>query len=348
MSGKFKINCLKVSTILSFLLFFQFSFAQYDFTELSGKIDTYKKDLGNNVVVMIYKDGKMIYEKKTGEFDKKTLAPIASCSKCLTAALVMTYVDEGKLSLDTKVADYLPIFAKYGKKYITIRHCLSHQTGIEADKGLAGFFKRSRFASLEEEVNSFAAKEIQSNPGTEFRYSTIGLNIAARVLEVITKKKFDQLIAERILRPLGMRTTSFFNENGAVNPSGGARSTAAEYMNFLAMILDKGMFNGKRILSENAIAEMEKAQVTKDIIKYAPKAAEGFTYGLGEWILETDKDGKTTVVSSPGLFGTMPIVDHCRGYACIFFVKDLLSEQQKNMYMDMKASIDKSLNANCP
>ncbi|MDE3236538.1 MAG: beta-lactamase family protein [Bacteroidota bacterium] len=352
MSVKFLKPCIKVSTVLSFLLFFQSAFAQYDFSSVDKKLDSYKKELGGNIVALIYKNNKVIYDKKLGDFDKKTVAPIASCSKWLTAAMVMTLVDEGKISLDDKVSKYLPIFAKYGKGYITIRHCLSHQTGIEQERtNLIGILQRRKYASLEEEVNDLASKkEIEYNPGTGFHYGSAGLNIAARVCEVVTRKSFNQLMIEKIFRPLGMRSTTFQNENYSLapNPSGGARSNAEEYMNFLVMILNKGVFNGKRILSENAIAEMQKEENTLDMVKYTPKAGEGYTYGLGEWIMEKDAGGKATVVASPGLFGTWPMVDNCRGYACIFFVKTLLgSEQKRNIYIDLKKEIDDQIPSNC-
>src|SRR6267154_66101 len=60
--------------------------------------------------------------------------------------------------------------------------------------GLKRLLERRQFASLEEEVNSFAARDIRANPGTDFWYGNVGLNIAGRVLEVISKKKFDLLI----------------------------------------------------------------------------------------------------------------------------------------------------------
>jgi CubicO group peptidase (beta-lactamase class C family) len=110
------------------------------------------------------------------------------------------------------------------------------------------------------------------------------------------------------------------------------------------MILNKGMFKGKRILSENAIAQMQQAQTTPTMIKYTPKAGEGYNYGLGEWLLEQDANGKGICVASPGLFGTWPMVDNCRGYAAIIFVKTLLAgEQKKEVYMDIKSSIDEVL-----
>ncbi len=322
--------------------------AQYDFSQVTVKLEGAKKQLGGDVAALIYKDGKIVYQKEIGDFNIKTQAPIASCSKWLTAALVMWFVDQGKISLDDKVSQYLPIFAKYGKSYITIRHCLSHQTGVDSDKKGLGLLARRKYKTLEEEVDDFAAKkEIDANPGTEFAYSGVGLNIAARVLEVVGKRNFPQLMMEKITRPLSMRNTTFqIDYERAPNPSGGAYSTAADYLNFLTMMMDKGMFKGKRILSEASVDEMRKIQTTGLPIAFAPKAAEGYQYGLGNWIIEADTSGKGTVVTSPGLFGTWPMIDYCRGYACIFLVKSFLGEARKEIYMDIKTAIDAVIPAN--
>lgn len=345
MSLKINSICLNCSILSVFLLFFQFSFSQADFSQVDALLQKNEKLLGNGAVALIYKDGKIIHSKELGEFNAKTQAPIASCSKWLTAALVMMFVDEGKLKLDEPVSKYVPVFNKYMKGYITLRQCLAHTTGIENDKGaLFKILQRSKYANLEEEMNAIAAKEISNNAGTEFHYGGIGLNIAGRVVEVITKKSFDRVIQEKLLRPLKMRATSFMNENGyAPNPSGGARSTANDYMNFLSMILNKGMFEGKRILSEKAIEEMQTPQFTNLPVKYTPKVAEGLHYGLGEWIQEEDAQGKSTVVSSPGLFGTWPYVDKCRNYAAIVFVKTLLGEQKKDFMVQFKGAVDEAM-----
>jgi CubicO group peptidase (beta-lactamase class C family) len=348
MSRNIILTCVKVSLFTTCLLIFQAGFAQYNFTETNIKIDSYKKQFDGNISVLVYREGKIIYEKNLGDFNTKTQAPIASCSKWLTAALVMVLVDEGKLSLSDKVSKYLPIFSKYSKGYITIKDCLAHLTGIESEPiKLSTLLQRARFNSLEEEVDNFASKkEIVANPGLEFRYSNIGLNIAGRIVEIVSRKGFEQVMQEKILRPLQMRNTSFSSFN-AVNPSGGAISTAADYMNFLSMILDKGMFKGKRILSEQSIALMQTAQTNSSMIKYAPKAAQGYNYGFGEWILETDEQGVSTVVASPGLFGTWPMIDKCRNYACIFFTKGLLGEEKRDVYLDIKKTIDAQIIANC-
>ena len=348
MTYKMSSNCRKRMLTLNFMLFCLASFSQYNFSEVDKKIAEAQKNLSKNLVVLIYKDGKIVYKKESGEFKMTSQEPIASCSKWLTAALVMTFVDQGKISLDDKVSTYLPIFAKYGKGYITLRHCLSHMTGIQQEPvKLMTLFERRKYATLEDEVNDFASKkEIDFNPGSGFFYGGVGLDLAARVIEVVAKRQFEQLMQERIMRPLNMRSTSFFSDR-AVNPSGGAISAAIDYLNFLTMILNKGTFNGKTILSEKAIAEMQKPQTSLEMIKYAPKAAEGFNYGLGEWIQEVDANGNSTVVCCPGLFGTWPMVDKCRGYACIFFMKGSLGEEKKDIYLDIKRSIDAVIPSNC-
>lgn len=348
MSLKTLRTCPKFSLFLFLLLLLQSAHAQYDFSEVDQLLEKNKKLLGNNVVALVWKDGKIIYQKEIGtDFNAKTQAPIANCSKWLTAAAIMTLVDEGKLSLDDPVSKYLPVLDKYMKSYITLRQCLSHTTGIDNGKnGVAKLLERRKYETLEEEANAIAAREISNNPGKEFAYGSSGLNLAARVVEIVSKKEFGRLVQEKITRPLKMRATTFANDNGAApNPSGGARSTALDYMNFLVMILNKGTFEGKRILSEEAIAEMQRNHFPGLPVKYTPPIAQGYEYGLGEWIQEKDANGNSTVVSSPGLFGTWPYVDKCRNYAAIIFVKTLLSEQKKDFYLQFKEAVDAQVGA---
>jgi len=350
MSYKTNANCLKFSLLIALLLLLQPSFGQYNFSQVDELLAKNQKALGGDVIAMVYKDGKIIYKKELNkEFTGKTQAPIASCSKWLTAALAMMFVEEGKISLDDPVTKYIPMFTSYSKRYITIRHCLTHTTGIHAEEpGLKAILQGKKYATLEDEVNSFAKREIERNPGEMFFYSNIGLNIVGRILEIVSKKTFDRLMAERLLRPLKMRQTSFYIDyDKSMNPSGGAVSTANDYINFLSMILNKGMFEGKRLLSEKSIAEMQKVQTGNAVIKYEPAVAQGYGYGLGNWILEKDAAGAGTVISSPGLFGTFPYVDYCRGYACLFFVRTLLNEQKKEIYNSLKEAIDQQIPSNC-
>ncbi|MBS1919074.1 MAG: serine hydrolase [Bacteroidetes bacterium] len=349
MSYKVKAICLKSSLTLVLLLLLQPLFAQYNFSQLDQTLTSNQKALGNNVVFQLWNKDSILYKKEMGDFNSKTQAPIASCSKWLTAALVMIFVDEGKISLDDPVVKYIPVFGNYFKNYITIRQCLSHLTGIKSEERLfKRIMDRKKYSSLEDEVNSFAAKDIQSNAGTEFRYSEIGLNIAGRILEIVSKRRFDLLAKQKLFNPLGMRRTTFSTMDGsAVNPSGGAQSTPDDYMKFLVMMLNKGKYNGRQILSESAVDQMMQVQTTLDKIKYAPKNAEGYNYALGSWVLEQNKEGKAEVLASPGLFGTWPLIDFCRGYTYIVFVKNLLTEGRTDINMEIKKTIDPQFPSTC-
>jgi len=166
------------------------------------------------------------------------------------------------------------------------------------------------------------------------------------VCEIVGKKPFDRLAQERIIRPLGMRKTNFTDDNGnAVDPSGGAKSSARDYLIFQEMLLNKGMYNGKRILSEESVALMCKAYTTQEMIKYAPKVAQGYNYALGAWVQEADESGKPTVLACPGLFGTWPYIDLKRHYACIIFTKSLLGEQKRDVYLQFKQIIDQAIDS---
>jgi CubicO group peptidase (beta-lactamase class C family) len=340
----------KTSIVTLFLVNFQTAFSQIDTTAIADKLLRSKEKLGKDIAFVLYKNGKIAYKKEIGKLTIKTPVSIGASSQWLTTALVLTFVQEGKLSLDDKVSTYLPIFIKYYKGYITIRQCLTNYTGIHSEQGIAKLLQKNKFHTLEEEVNEFASRrDIQTNAGTEFRYSNAGFNIAARVLEVISKKTFDRLIQDRIIKPLAMKNTTFSNENynDALNPATGAKSSAADFTNFLAMLLNKGSFNNKQILTESSVELMHTITTESSQIKFAPAAVAGLNYALGEWVLETNAQQKASSVAVPSLQGTWPMIDLRRGYACVIFTNELSGEQNRNVYIDLKATIDDVVGGNC-
>lgn len=313
LSYKTRSNCLKFISVAVFMLFFQVLKSQ-DFSNLDAVMDQRKSVFGGKMAIVVWKDT-TLFAKAVGEdMTVNTQMPIGCASAWMAAALVMTFVDQGKISLDDPVSQYLPIYEKYAKSYLTIRHCLANTTGLEGEKGgVEKFFQKNKFESLEAQVNSFASsREIINNPGEVFSYNNIGTNIAARVVEVVGKKSFDRLIMERIFRPLGMKKSTFTSEI-IVNPFSGGLSSAADYVKFLSMLLNKGVGNNKKILSEESVAELFKIQTGNAKILYVPKNLEGYHYGLGNW-LQPDGNG---IHTSPGLSGGYPYLNKQKKYACM-------------------------------
>ena len=296
------------------------------------------------MVIVANKDT-VLYQKAFGEITNRTQVPIGAASTWFTTALVLQLVDEGKLSLDDKVVQYIPIFGSYAKNYITIRHCLTHMTGIQTDPfKQASLTSKRKFSSLEEEVAEFAKKEIQNNAGEVFRFNQMGPAIAARVVEIVTKKKFEQLMRQRIFAPLLMRNTNFTTDDGSsASPSYGAKTSVADFTRFLQMILNDGTFNGKKILSPEAIAEMRKIQVPREVMKTSAKGMESYLHALGAWSIDEGAENagnSSSVLASPGFLGTWASIDFKKGYSIVVLPKSFSGEQKIEYYLEMKDILD--------
>jgi CubicO group peptidase (beta-lactamase class C family) len=332
MSYKSGTFCRKFIFLTSLVLMLQSAAAQ-DFSGVQDVMEKRKNEFGGKMSVLVWKDT-TVFQKVIGEdFNLNTQAPVGCGSAWFTAAVVMTLVDQGKIQLDDPVSKYLPIFATYAKSYLTIRHCLANTTGIEPDKGgVQKFFQKTKFETLEEEVNSFAKREIKNNPGEVFYYNNIGTNIAARVVEVVSKRSFERLASERIFRPLGMKRTRFVSEAGAINPFSGAESTAGDYLKFLAMLLNKGTLGTKKVLSPSSVDEMQKIQTGQAQILFVPKQTEGSSYGLGNWIMHNVHNG---MYASPALSGGWPYINTQKKYGAIIFGDARDKEDKKDVYLEI-------------
>lgn len=363
-----------------FTLFFCFSFFSraQNFKPLDKWLSQNIDELGGHAVLMIYKDGKIAYQQAENELSRKqkivgrvvarrqgkdaneflqdydvnTKQRIASCSKWLSAALVMTFVDEGRLNLDDTIGKYLPVMSQHGKGRITIWQCLSHLTGIkqtglgesdeeDAGKGLNKLKNlKNQWPSMQAAMDSLAKSPMEGEPGKTFHYGNAGLQIAAAVVEKISGKSFETLFQERIAQPCEMWQTDFGKTNVPL-AAGGAWSTTNDYLHFLEMILNKGVYKSKRVLSEKSIGTMQINYAKDARIVYSPAQAGNWGYGFGEWVMSTT-DGKTTgnAVSSPGLFGSFPWVDYEKGYCAMLFSFNIKSKGRGELYRGLKELVD--------
>jgi CubicO group peptidase (beta-lactamase class C family) len=344
--------------------------AQSSFSRLDEWMDANSKDMGGRTILVVYKDGKIIYDKSVTEmsqrqktvvkyidkrigrdtdlqpYDPDSKEMIASCSKWLSAALVMTFVDEGKLHLSDTVGLWLPILSQNGKGDITISECLSHLTAIKAPSLKESLREMKKIKSMDQAIEQISAMPMEGAHGKVFRYSNVGLQIAAAVIEKISGKSFEELFAERIARPLGLKNTDFGNGPVAL-PAGGARSTPEDYLNFLAMILNKGKVNDKQILSEESIREMEINRVGPNVkVAYSPGEAAGLGYGYGEWVVyDTVHANSGQWITSPGLFGSFPWVDNNKQYCAFLMSFDLNFRNRQKRYFALKQIVDESVEA---
>ena len=344
--------------LAALMLISSFASAQLDFHQTDELCDKYEKDLGGDLVALVYKSGNIVFQKELGVYVADRQIAVGSAGKWLTCTLMMTFVDEGKISLQDSIGKYLPVFTSYGKGSILLSECLQETTGFQTDppsvisiNQIRESSKREKMTSLEEEVNDYAmSKPLVAGHGLEFRYGGIGLDIAARILEVVGGQPFQSMFQQRMALPLAMTNTSFSKDKGPVNPSSGAYTSATDYLHFLIMILNKGVYHGKRILSSASVIQMQQLPASHAIVSSAtPKALEGFGYGLGLWILETNKQGQAAVVALSGAVWLLALRRQLPAIRQHFpRRRGQLSEKQRDMMLQLKRSIDQQIRSTCP
>ncbi|WP_343671552.1 serine hydrolase domain-containing protein [Chitinophaga sp.] len=305
---------------------------QYDFSAVDKFIEAHAGAYDDGIAVMVSQNGKVIYKKELGlRVDDKRL--IASCSKWLSGAVIMSLVDEGKLSLADTIGKYLPIFTTYHKGNITIRQLFSHTSGFPGNG--PQHYEASRFMTLSSAVDSIAAYTDMINaPGAKFNYGGVSMQIAGRIAEVVSGKSWQALFNEKIGRPCDMNANYIIMSFRNPMIAGGVRTSATDYMHFLEMIVNKGVYNNKRVLSETAIAAMLLDQTNGAEIENTPYPRNPFSptpdkpvrYGIGNWIDVVSPDGKVLETSSPGAFGTHPWQDEVHHVAGIIFTRTELKK----------------------
>ncbi len=264
-------------------------------TAMQAAIDAH--EVAGAVTVVVTKD-KVLHLEATGLADiagKKPMQPdarfwIASMTKPVTAVAVLMLQDEGKLNVADPVAKYIPAFADLktpsGKPAnLTITQILTHTSGL----GEAPAAQAREAHTLADLVPLWLAAPMQYEPGSKWQYTQSGINLAARIVEVVSGLSFDKFVQQRILDPLGMKNTTFYPAEGSVvtayaknqttgdldatpprndfgvrdHPplgNGGLYSTGPDYARFCQMLLGGGVLEGKRYLSPAAMKLLTTVQ----------------------------------------------------------------------------------------
>ncbi|MCF2140476.1 MAG: serine hydrolase [Candidatus Lokiarchaeota archaeon] len=255
---------------------------------------------------------------------EKTLYGIGSSTKSFTALAIMQLVEEEKINLDDPVQKYITFKLGSEKKPITIRHLLSHSSGIpDLDASIRSIVEKVCFPDPlfpMSSKNDFlrhvnrAQSEFFFDPGEHFFYNNDMFTLLLLIIEKITGMPFEEYIQKKILLPLDMKRSTFSKEvfdndplndkftgymikpgpdginmqetdfpfNWLLYACGGLISSVDEMSNYLITMLNKGVYNGKKIISSKYFDELWKT-----IISSPYGAGKNPQYCLG-WIREDD------------------------------------------------------------
>jgi CubicO group peptidase (beta-lactamase class C family) len=210
----------------------------------------------------------------------RTVYDLASLTKVIgTTTAIMLLFDEGKLKLEDKVSTFFPEFSGGWKDSVTLRHLLTHRSGLPAGRDLW----RNAWSPADAQ-RMVIDTPLEYEPGTHYVYSDLGADILGMIAERASGRKLDELLQERVFAPLGMTETWYrvpasvrsrtaptatisvrgyslqgdvHDENahalGGVAGHAGLFSTASDLSVFATMMLNKGTYNGTRILSDSAV-----------------------------------------------------------------------------------------------
>ena len=341
-------------------------------------------------VELIARHGRIVDWQAYGYRDLARRAPlrrddifrIYSMTKTVTTVAVLMLVEEGKLALDAPLSRYLPGFEhpqvmtnrdanqpqlRAADKPITLHALLTHTAGYPA--GLQG---DEAAVQRMEQIDPHGARDLRgfaermshvplaADPDTRFGYDGASLELAARVVEVVSGEPFERFLQQRIFGPLAMRDTGFdvpaakrarvvdlttMGKDGklriadgpsAAHPgarlnayasgAGGLYSTAADYARFAQMLLDGGTLEGHALLKRKTVELMLRNQLTMlDPPVNQFNAGEGF--GLGGYVvLDPVRRGQPGSVGQFGWSGaasTYYMIDPHEGLLAILLLQHL-------------------------
>jgi CubicO group peptidase (beta-lactamase class C family) len=232
---------------------------------------------------------------------------------------------------------------------------LSQTTGL----GPAGLdLSQDYRMTLAESAKAIAAAPPASQPGARFVYGGPGFQVAGAVVEAAAGKRWEEVFQEKIGRPLDMKDTYWANLATLVptkeqlaqtrNPTlqGGAVSTAQDYMQFLAMLAGDGLYEGRRVLSHEAVEAILTDQTANAVMAPSGVAMlDKSHYALGNWC-EAWAGARCTRSSSLGAWGVFPWLDRDSGLYGVNFLYE--KDKAFSLLGDTQAIVAEVIAANPP
>ncbi len=282
-------------------------------TDLAAKLEAMEKTIEEKrkaagvpgISLVIVKDDRVIYMKGLGLKDVErnlpatadTLFAIGSCSKAFTGMIAEMSVDDGKLSLDDSPKKYLPYFklqdAEADAK-ITVRDLLHHSSGLDGTD-IAWY---TGALNREEAIRVAGLAKPTAKLREKFQYQNVMYSAAGEVVARAQKSTWEQIIADRVFKPLGMKASDTsvkvmqksadfatgydiadktprklaLRDLTNIAPAGAINSNARDMAQWIRLMLGEGVFEGKRLVSERGFNEMTSKHID---------AGGGAGYALG-------------------------------------------------------------------
>lgn len=319
---------MKIKTNLSVLLssFICFCLSQ-DITaqNLDAQFDAIVSEYYNNndapgAAVLVAKNGKAIYSNAFGksnlELDvpmtTKNVFELASITKQFTAVAILMLEEQGKLSVNDPITNFIPDYPTQGKT-ITIHHLLNHTSGIKSYTSMENLEGMARQdMSVTELINYFKNEPMDFDPGEAFAYNNSGYILLGYIIEITTNDTYENFIENEIFKPLDMSNSRYGSKSEFIyNRASGYQQNESGYENANYISMDIPYAAGSLMSTVEDMLKWQNALRNNTLIKSSSleKAINGsrlnngeeidYGYGLSSLVFK----GSKGYAHSGGIFG---------------------------------------------
>lgn len=275
--------------------------------------------------------GDAVRDPKRKSVGPDTLFAVASITKPFTATAIMQLAERGRLSIDQPVYELLPEFGGHGKEHITLRHFLTHTSGLPEYCEDNEEIRRNRLG-LGAFVRSYCRGRLLFPTGSQWSYSNFGFGLAGEIIARRGGRGYHTFVAEEILEPLAMRdsyllppesvwdriawvwlpdeppteheryNSPYFRRLGI--PWGGLYTTPDDLAVFAQAFLEGGSYHGGRLVGPLTAREMIRNQLSESIRDTSGVARwRAVSWGLGWDVKGRKAPHNSGALTSPATFG---------------------------------------------
>ena len=228
--------------------------------------------------ILVVKEGQVIAERYLAPYTPDSWDCVFSATKTVAALALGALWDEGKVDLDEPVCKILGMENKVGNaqnKKITLRHLLTMSTGNS--------FNEVESATSLRWVKAFFDSPNKFKIGSKFEYNSLNTYMIGACIQKLAGKSLAEYIGEKIFEPMGLNATYFEQSPEGIAKSGWGLYILPEDMAKLGvMVMNKGVWQGQRLLSEEWLQQMSHKQIA------STRAGHRFDYGYQMWVNDDD------------------------------------------------------------